>query len=343
MLKPLLAWLEANGKGRGVVLLGSRNSLLSQTCKKIGANHRSKSSDSEMRSPDSRTALCFDSILKLPEADGRILLLDEATSSIKHAIAGATCSRERMAILDRYHQEIKRAEIVICLDGNMTDWVSDYLKTLRGNDSGIVKVLNVPKPQTIPLEIIPEFRQSGLTSKILEVMPLVKRQGKAIAIACDSLRLSKRLTSLFTTRGYKVLCINSETMTQEEVKAWIEHPVRGDYDILIYTPSCESGLDIPFEGFAYTYAFFCGIVDTATQIQMLRRVRKVEGIIVQCVPYTRSIFSKSVIFPEFVREMEDALLDDGNQHTDRMIAWLEKHRDNPHYQEYHRIIYSRNH
>jgi len=329
----LIAWLESSGKGRGVAMLGYRNSLLLQTARRIGAYHLHHHSAFDLiADADSRIVACLDSLEHFPDDyfDGKILILDELTSIVKHLLCSSTCAKNRSKILDKFVQAIKRSAIVVSLDGNLADWVVDYLQTLRSGSKGVAKLLNTYNLQNTPLEILPSFGQSGLVSKIIEVLPGYRSQNKSIAIATDSQRLGEKLDLMFTEKGYRVYRIDSKTITQKEVKKYIESPDR-ELDILIYTPSCESGLDIPLEGFAHTFAFFLGVVDTATQIQMLRRVRKVDRITVQCVPYSRLNRQRSPILEEFQQELENALLLDGSEQLDCVKFWLERQKESLHY------------
>ena len=333
VLNPLIAWLESSGKGRGVAMLGYRNSLLLQTAKRISAYHLHHHSAFDLiADADSRIVACLDSLEHFPDDyfDGKILILDELTSIVKHLLCSSTCAKNRSKILDKFVQAIKRSAIVVSLDGNLADWVVDYLQTLRSGSKGVAKLLNTYNLQNTPLEILPSFGQSGLVSKIIEVLPGYRSQNKSIAIATDSQRLGEKLDLMFTEKGYRVYRIDSKTITQKEVKKYIESPDR-ELDILIYTPSCESGLDIPLEGFAHTFAFFLGVVDTATQIQMLRRVRKVDRITVQCVPYSRLNRQRSPILEEFQQELENALLLDGSEQLDCVKFWLERQKESLHY------------
>ena len=114
---------------------------------------------------------------------------------------------------------------------------------------------------------------------------------RAIAVIADSQRLCEKLEGIYKDT-YRVLRIDSKTITQKWAKAFITSPntylAEHPQDLVILSPTAESGLDISIaEYFSQGFAFFAGILDTATQMQFLRRVRDCPAWAISCAEYSR--------------------------------------------------------
>lgn len=338
VLPGLINYLEQLGKGSGVIAIGSRNTLLLQTCERLNFYHlHEHSAHGLLKDSGTNIALCFDSLHhykdKLDCFNGKIIVLDEVVSVVKHALTSSTCKDRRSELLNIFSEAIKRAGVVICFDGNSVDTTVNYLTLLRGNDNGVVKLLNEYQNKNTPFETISSFNHSEIIAKILEVAPIYSSQNKSFAIATDSQKMAEKLDLILTKLGHDVLRIDSKTVTSKEIKRYIQKP---DYrpEILIYSPSAESGLDVNLDGFTHTFGIFYGVVDAQTQIQKLHRVRKVDRITVSCVPYKRRDNSKPSLPDEFINELENRLLQDSGNNSEGFVEWFENQRTSPHTQHW---------
>lgn len=330
----LLDELESRGMGRGVCGLGYRNTLLLQISEKINAYHLHEHSAFQMiADPDSRITACVDSLLHFPPDyfDGKILVLDEVTSIINHLILSPTCASERSDILERFTEAIRRCSVLICLDANLSDFYLNYLQVLRGSNSSELRILNEQGSRATSLEVCPSFGRTGLINKIIEMMPLYVAEKQSVSIATDSQRLAEKLEKFFNGLGYKVFRIDSKTTKDQLVKDYIRLVPHRNFDILIYTPSCETGLNIDMDGFAHTFAFFFGVVSIPTMMQMLLRVRRATQITVQCSPYFRMALGKEMGRGNIMREIEELVLSDTDGTGEAFADWFAKQRNSPHY------------
>ncbi|NJL92076.1 MAG: DUF3854 domain-containing protein [Coleofasciculaceae cyanobacterium SM2_1_6] len=330
----------------GIIALGSRNNLLLQQCEALNLYHlREHSAFGLMRDPSSRIALCFDSLHHyknhLDCFDGKILIMDEFVSVLKHALTSSTCSGRRSELLDILDELIRRAGFVFLLDGNGCDWAVDYVMKIRGGESGAEKILNQYKNATAQFEVVSSFSDSGFVTKILELLPLYKQLGQSIAIATDSQKNAEKLDNLLSEMGYRVFRIDSKTSNSKEVKAFIESPDRNNYDVLIYSPSAESGVNIDLPGFAHVFGMFYGQVDSETQIQMLRRVRQVDRISVLCVPYKRVNQSLATSSNQFLEELQNRLHLDGTEGIDGFGDWFEAQTKTPRFEAWRGLAIDR--
>ena len=99
--------------------------------------------------------------------------------------------------------------------------------------------------------------------------------------------------------------MDSKTLGDEAVGTFLQAPdaylQANPVDALIMSPTAESGIDISIKDyFVRGYAFFCGVIDTDTQMQFLRRARACLHWSVWCQEYavleewegTRSPFAR---------------------------------------------------
>lgn len=283
LLKKWVAdWKKA---GDGFLCLGYRNTLLLQMCEQLGAYHLHDKEASLMRR-DSTTgiALCVDSLWRFsPEDfDGKILILDEVQSVIKHLLHSSTV-RNRDKILGLFHEAIKRSKQVICLDGLMADWCVDYLHTICP-EKQIIKAENTyqgKKPViNYLLGTIVEGEENGKI-KVNDRSPWFKylMENSAVPVVCsDSQALIEALDNIFSERGLKVLRIDSKTVPEAYVKEFLAdcnaYITKQKPDVLLYTPSAESGVDVSIPNyFTEHFAFFYGVLDIDAMLQMLGRIR----------------------------------------------------------------------
>ncbi|MGB3496525.1 MAG: hypothetical protein WBA57_27605, partial [Elainellaceae cyanobacterium] len=110
-----------SGIDAGAIAIGSRNSLLLQSCERWGGFYHlhNDSAFGLTADPHSRIACCIDSLLHFENHhfDGKILILDEVVSVIKHALLSSTLKDKRQKCLAKLEQAIKRASVVLAWDG----------------------------------------------------------------------------------------------------------------------------------------------------------------------------------------------------------------------------------
>lgn len=308
-------WKESN---TGFLCLGYRNTLLLQLCEQLGAYHLHDKEASLMRMNSSAgIALCVDSLWRFsPEDfDNKIIILDELKSVIKHLLHSSTV-RNRDKILNLFHEAIKRCKQVICLDGLMDDWCVDYLHTICP-EKQIIKAENTyqgKKPLVnFLLGTVVEEDENGKI-KVNDRSPWLKHlmENSAIPAVCaDSQIFIEALDNIFSAKGLKVLRIDSKTVSENYVKEFLrncnayikEHRP----DILLYTPSAESGVDVSIPNyFTEHFAFFFGVIDIDGMLQMLGRIRDNITKYVWCKNFV-SIDEKQASKSPFINTIQKSL------------------------------------
>ncbi len=267
--------------------LGYRNTLLLQLCgdkekKGLGFYHLHEHSGMAMKSaPGEGVALCVDSLWRFsPEDfDGKIIILDEVKSVIKHLLHSTTV-KNRDKIISLFGEAIRRARQVICLDGLVTDWVVDYLHSLAP-EKQIIKAENTylgEKPRvnfllgSVGIDNKVKVNDRSLWLKyLLEDSPMP-------AVCSDSQVMIEALDELLSAKGLKVLRVDSKTVPEKYVKQFLlncdEYIEQNRPDVLLYTPSAESGVDVSIPNhFTHHFAFFFGVIDIDGILQMIGRIR----------------------------------------------------------------------
>lgn len=273
----------------GFICLGYRNTLLLQLCQKLGFYHLHEHSGMMMKSaPGEGIALCVDSLWRFsPEDfDGKIIILDELKSVLKHLLKSSTI-RNRDKILALFHEAIKRSRLVVCLDGLMADWCVDYLKSIAPEKVVITSenTFKGKKPEIKFLlgtteEVVGEESTKEKKIKVNDRSPWlhIALAAKTPAICADSQVFIEALDNLFTERGYKTLRVDSKTVPEAYVKEFLSncdaYLEKHKPDVLLYTPSAESGVDISItDYFSHHFGFFFGVIDIDGILQMLGRIR----------------------------------------------------------------------
>jgi hypothetical protein len=283
----LRAWVREWKQTEDVsfLCLGYRNTLLLQLCgdkKGLGFHHLHEHSGMAMKSaPSEGIALCVDSLWRFsPEDfDDKIIILDEVKSVVKHLLDSSTV-RSRDKIISLFTEAIRRARQVICLDGLMADWVVDYLHSLAP-EKQIIRAENTYLGEKPRVNFL--LGTAGIDKKIKvnDRSPWLKyllEDSPMPAVCSDSQVMIEALDGLLSAKGLKVLRVDSKTVTEQYVKDFLlncdEYIEQHRPDVLLYTPSAESGVDVSIPNhFTHHFAFFFGVLDIDGILQMIGRIR----------------------------------------------------------------------
>lgn len=282
--------LLKNWKNKGIISLGYRNLLLIQfgeheqlgDCKFAHIHEDSK--DVYFADKQLWLSACVDSILKIPlEAfDGKLLILDEVVSIIKHLLFSSTV-RQRPLVIKHFFEAIKRCDRVIALDGNMADWVATFFENIDSSKK-IVKVENQYEIPKAPITILKGTIGDDDILRPNDRSPLIRQvlnEEEKFAICTDSQIFLESLDIELRRQGKKTLRIDSKTVGDKtlnitailkgDINKWLKE---NDIDVLLYSPSAESGLDIDIKNyFKSHYVFLFGVIDIDSSLQKLLRIR----------------------------------------------------------------------
>lgn len=240
-----------------------------------------------------RVGLCVDSLLgidpsKFIDCD---LILDEVVQVLRHLLTSSTCARDgkRPALLSRLRELIRLARRVIVADADLDNATLHYLKDLRGEDTPIFLIRNAYQSEGYPVRFIQSPDRTVITGELLTDIQELPA-GKVLFIATDSKGTSKAIARLIEKEApdKRVLLVNSETSGGECEREFIQTPDvvlnRGDYDIIICSPSVATGVSIEVQNIVTkVYGIFTGASSTdGDMAQALGRVREPVQRIVWC-------------------------------------------------------------
>jgi hypothetical protein len=273
------SWQE---EGKGFICLGYRNTLLLQLCEKLGFYHLHENDSALMRNdPSGGIALCVDSLWRFrpEEFDGKVLILDEVMSVLRHLLHSPTV-KGRDNILELFQEALNRANQVICLDGCMADWAVKYLHELAPGKK-IIRAENTfqgDKPTINFLLGTVDIKEEVRKNDRSPWLHYLLNDSPVPAGCSDSQVFIESLDNLLTEQGLKVLRIDSKTVSEEHVREFLKdcnaYIETHKPDLVLYTPSAESGLDVSIQGyFTHHFAFFFGVLGVDAILQMLGRIR----------------------------------------------------------------------
>ncbi|MBD2034016.1 DUF3854 domain-containing protein [Leptolyngbya sp. FACHB-321] len=240
-----------------------------------------------------RIGSCVDGLLSLdPERFvGCDLLLDEAVALVRHLLTSSTCARDgkRPALLARFRALVQGAKRVILADADLDNATVQYVQNLRGDRAPVFLVQNKFEPQPYPCVFLQTPDRTAIISDLLAESATLPA-GKVLFICTDSRALSESLHCLITQQypAIRSLLLNSKTTGGECEREFMQTPdavlTRGDYDIVICSPSVAQGVSIECQGVIHkVYGIFVGASSIDAEMsQLLSRVREPVDRVVWC-------------------------------------------------------------
>ncbi len=281
--------------------IGYRNSLLLQMAQKLGSYHLDEHKGHQMMNdPEARISLCWDSLQKVTGItfEGAGLILDEFASSLKHLLTSSTCRDNRLDILDHLKAIAPSVDWVVVSDGNLKDSDVQYLGKIFPHLS-VSKIENQFKGDTPPVTFLelPKGRYR-IGKEEFEYLSRAILQDRCPAITADSLKDAEALNKQLTAQGKKGILLTSKTATKKWAKEFLANPDayirKHKPQFIIFSPTAESGLDIAIKEnidnleldaenyFSSVFCIFRGVIGVDECLQMSRRVRHPERIVICC-------------------------------------------------------------
>lgn len=281
--------------------IGYRNSLLLQQAAKWDSWHLDEHDGYMMfRNPNARLSLCFDSLLKICEVleiedNKKTLILDEAVSALKHLLCSRTLKDKRLEVLEKFRQACQKADRIILLDGNLSDWAVNYVQSLCGKPA--VKIENTFQGDTPPVFFIeqPEPPEPPPGEEAEKINPRYLHEwfsrqilnSPLPAIATDNRVEAETLAELLEEQRGEGILLTSKTVTEDWAKEFLADPdayIRASEPTwLIFSPTAESGIDISIQHyFSDMFCWFFGVIGVDECLQMSRRVRHPGRIAIVC-------------------------------------------------------------
>ena len=209
--------------------------------------------------------------LNVPRYD--LIIFDESESSLAHLESPTI--KNQLATFNVLDALMKKSKHIIALDGDFGNRTYDYLKSVNGdNEFEVVQNLYVPSKK--------HWMFTNDKSDFDESLRNSLENGQKIFMCSMSSEMATKYSTLFKD-DYKVLVHSSgsddslKTELQTVNEFWIK------YDLVICTPSVESGVDFNVQYFDKLYVVLSsGSTHQRGLNQMTNRVRKLKDLNVKC-------------------------------------------------------------
>jgi len=284
---------QAIARKQKVLVIGHRVQLVKELCQRFGLNYITEVGDRADRS-SLGYGLCVDSLHGLSQAQfdpndwhNSLVIIDEVEQVLWHALNSSTCKDRRVEILKCFKSLIQnvlgnQGQLYVA-DADLSDIALDYLISLSGLELKPYIVQNTWQRDRHQAWQV--YNYQGKTPKKLvnNLEADIKQGGKPFV--CLS---AQKLTSKWGTQTleaylqqqfpeHKILRIDSQSLRDHQHPAYncianLEQVLR-EYDIVLASPSIETGISIELKHFTSVWAIAQGIQGVNAVRQTLARIR----------------------------------------------------------------------
>jgi hypothetical protein len=268
-----------------VRLVGYRNALGQQTAERWGMFHIHELMKEEKPDDIDRLAFCIDSIMQIKiENIGfhEVWVMDEIVNVMKHFLGGGTLKKRQGAVIDHLiaclNKVLAYDGTLVCSEENIPDYAIQQLNNLLGGEHPIELHVNECYPNKYKVTI-GAGDQSGLIEQIVADLA----NGKKLIVVSDAQTVLERIDVMLQQAGtaYRIMRVDSTQKDNPDVQLFMTRPNDTVYDLLLMSPTAESGVSIDVPGYDKVYAMF-NHLDTRTHIQMLERYRMPVERVIYC-------------------------------------------------------------
>ena len=281
---------SAIARQQKVLVIGHRVQLVKELCQRFGLNYITDSNQGS----DIGYGLCIDSLHGSSQAQfdpnqwqDSLVIIDEVEQVLWHALNSSTCKDRRVEILKSLkflmQNVLAREGQVYVADADLSNIALDYLISLAGIDIQPYIVHNSwqsdrrrawqvynyqgKTPQKLVNNLEADIQQGGKPFVCLSAQKLTSKWGTQTLEAY----LQQKFPQL------KILRIDSESLVDSQHPAYnciskLE-AVLAQYDVVLASPSIETGISIELEHFTSVWAIAQGIQAENAVRQTLARVR----------------------------------------------------------------------
>ena len=329
---------RARDRKQWVLVIGHRIRLVEELCQRFGLKYITEVRDNP-REQVLGYGLCIDSLHPNSQAqfnatnwsDG-IVIIDEVEQVLWHGLNSDTCKSNRVAILKSLKTLMQNVlgggGQVFVADADLSDISLDYLISLAGISLEPFVIQNDWKPAEKEAWKVYNYSESDPKRLVRDLVKHIKEGGKPFV--CLS---AQKLTSQWGTRtlesylkkqfpGAKILRIDSESLAEPTHPAYncitnLDR-VLSEYDIVLASPSIETGVSIDLKGhFTSVWSIAQGVQTATSVCQALGRIRENIPRYIWVAPYGfNQIGNGSTSIP--------ALLTSGHRLTELNIRLLQQ-------------------
>lgn len=289
-----MAWytspLLSSGEKR-ILLLTHRIQLSTQTADRLCIPYVTDVKDCETKNLLGM-GLCIDSLHPNSQArfkpeywGNSVVIIDEVMQVIWHLLSSSTCVKERVAIIktlkELLQNVIRSGGKIIIADADLNDIAIDFIKGLIGWEIKTHIIENEYKFNQ-PWKVH-NFKDKDASRLVTLLKEKLKKGEKHLLCVSGQKAKSKwgsiALEAFFKKHipDLKILRIDSETVANPKHPAYgcvnkINEVIK-DYDLVIATPTIETGVSIEEKHFDGVWGIFQGVSTTDSVRQFLSRYR----------------------------------------------------------------------
>ncbi|MEL6500462.1 MAG: plasmid replication protein, CyRepA1 family [Cyanobacteria bacterium J06623_1] len=284
---------KAIARQQKVLVIGHRVQLVKELCQRFGLNYISDKNASERAALG--YGLCIDSLHAKSQAQfdssqwqDSLIIIDEVEQVLWHALNSSTCKDRRVEILKSFKALMQNilsggGQLYVA-DADLSDIALDYLISLSGIEVEPLIINNTwqnslhnswqvynyegKTPKKLVNNLEAEIRQGGKPFVCLSAQKLTSKWGTQT--------LEAYLKQKFPER--QILRIDSESLADPQHPAYnciskLEQ-VLSQYDIVLASPSIETGISIELQHFTSVWAIAQGVQAENAVRQTLARIRQ---------------------------------------------------------------------
>ena len=266
-----------------ILMIGGRNALLMQTGQKTGIPHIQELDrwyPNGLRfalKQERAIALCLDSLHRinldwLPEHT--LILLDEGEATLQQALEGGTLGNKQNQALEHFRAVLntvmERSGSVLLMEDSLTDLSVHFLKEATDDRYPVRLVVNhrLSQPWNVTIG-------AGSSSGFVARLRALLAAGQKVMLTTDSQIQGEALDQLFSS-DYTVVRVDALTVEDPTIAAFRldpnAHIAAHQPDLLILTPTVQSGIDITIEHFDLNLHYATHL-EARLQNQLLNRYR----------------------------------------------------------------------
>jgi Domain of unknown function (DUF3854) len=277
-------------KGRAVLVITHRIQLAKAVALDVGINHISQVKASEIGSLQGYS-LCIDSLHPTSQAkfnpaawDNAIVVIDECEQVLWHMLNSPTCQGNRVSILKTFQKLLRHVTesggTVILSDADLSKVSIDYIQSLVDNQLDLWLLRNIYNPNKGKRSLFVHKTQAQL----LAAAQTAIMNGERVIIHCSAQKTKSMWSSqnietalLSQFPGKRIIRVDAETVADPTHPAYgcMEriNELLGSYDIVIASPTIETGISIDIKHFDSVWALTNGVQTVDAVCQTIERVR----------------------------------------------------------------------
>jgi hypothetical protein len=283
----------ALNQGKRVIVIGHREQLMIELARRFGVDYRTEIGTSQMKGLLGY-ALCIDSLhgranppFNPTDWEESIVIIDEVEQVLWHLLNGNTCTRNRVNILKCFKELLQTVAStggqIYVADADLSPISINYLKAIIGFKIASYLVENTYRPNFEALRKCYHFGGSTPSGLVTRLVERLSRGEKAFILTDGQKHKSKwgtRSLEYYLQKKFpdlKILRIDRESISDPKHPAYCcigkLNQILSGYDIVICSPTMETGVSIDLKHFDGVWAIAHGVQTIDAVCQGLERVR----------------------------------------------------------------------